>query len=169
MGPPTFLRRWGHPRFSGARKGVAPPLRGPARIASRVGTTVPDRSDAAVPYGLDEQVRGSKRWRVVPFTVKMTRLKSPVPEGMSMVKAVVSRGEIRPLEPLPADWQEGQPLRVEKEDGDETPVEEIDRDFAVLASLCAASEPANEDQLERALREARRQAKEQVRRQMGLA
>jgi hypothetical protein len=88
---------------------------------------------------------------------------------MSMVKAVVSRGEIRPLEPLPADWQEGQPLRVEKADGDETPVEEIDRDFAVLASLCAASEPANEDQLERALREARRQAKEQVRRQMGLA
>ena len=71
---------------------------------------------------------------------------------MSMVKAVVSRGEIRPLEPLPADWQEGQPLRVEKADGDETPVEEIDRDFAVLASLCAASEPANEDQLERALR-----------------
>ena len=110
-----------------------------------------------------------KRWGVVPFTVQMTRSKSPVPEGMSMVKAVVSRGEIRPLEPLPADWQEGQPLRVEKEDGDETPVEEIDRDFAVLASLCAASEPANEDQLERALREARRQAKEQVRRQMGLA
>ena len=60
-------------------------------------------------------------------------------------------------------------LRVEKADGDETPVEEIDRDFAVLASLCAASEPANEDQLERALREARRQAKEQVRRRMGLA
>ena len=71
-----------------------------------------------------------------------------------MVKAVVSRGEIRPLEPLPADWQEGQPLRVEKEDGDETPVEEIDRDFAILASLCAASEPANEDQLERARRSA---------------
>jgi uncharacterized protein (DUF433 family) len=31
-----------------------------------------------------------------------------------MVKAVVSHGEIRPLEPLPADWQEGQPLRIEK-------------------------------------------------------
>src|SRR5208337_5640893 len=135
----------------------------------RGGTTVPHRCDAAVTYGLDEQVRSSQHWRVVPFTVKMTRLKSPIPEGMSMVKAVVSRGEIRPLEPLPADWQEGQPLRVEKADGDETPVEEIDRDFAVLASLCAASEPANEDQLERALREARRQAKEQVRRQMGLA
>ena len=85
-----------------------------------------------------------------------------------MVKAVVSRGEIRPLEPLPADWREGQPLRIEKADYSEMPVEEIDRDFAVLASLCAESEPANEDQLDRALHEARRQAKEQVRRGMGL-
>ena len=86
-----------------------------------------------------------------------------------MVKAVVSGGEIRPLEPLPADWQEGQPLRVEKADVGETSVEEIDRDFAMLATLCEASEPADEEQLERALQEARRQAKEQVRRHMGLA
>ena len=33
-----------------------------------------------------------------------------------MVKAVVRQGEIRPLEPLPADWREGQTLRVEKAD-----------------------------------------------------
>ena len=85
-----------------------------------------------------------------------------------MVKAVVSCGEIRPLEPLPADWREGQPLRIEKADYSEMSVEEIDRDFAVLASLCSESEPANEDQLDRALHEARRQAKEQVRRDMGL-
>ena len=43
-------------------------------------------------------------------------------------------------------------------------VEEIDRDFAVLATLCEASEPANEEQLDRALQEAHRQAKEQARR-----
>jgi hypothetical protein len=85
-----------------------------------------------------------------------------------MLKAVVSGGEIRPLEPLPADWQEGQQLRVEKAEG-ETSVEDIDRDFAVLATLCEAGEPADEEQLERALQEARRQAKEQVRRHMGLA
>ncbi len=85
-----------------------------------------------------------------------------------MLKAVVSRGEIRPLEPLPADWCEGQPLRVEKADDGEVPVDEIDRDFAVLANLCWDSEPADEDQLDRALHEARRLAKEQVRRQMGL-
>jgi hypothetical protein len=86
-----------------------------------------------------------------------------------MVKAVVNQGEIRALEPLPADWQEGQPLRIEKAEDSEPPLEEIDRDFAVLASLCQASEPADEEQLERALQAARRAAKEQVRRHMGLA
>jgi hypothetical protein len=86
-----------------------------------------------------------------------------------MVKAVVSRGEIFPLEPLPPDWQEGQPLRVEKLEDGETAVEEIDRDFAVLATLCEASEPAEEEQLQRALQEAQAQAKDQVRRHMGLA
>jgi uncharacterized protein (DUF433 family) len=33
-----------------------------------------------------------------------------------MVKAVVTNGEIRPLGPLPADWHEGQTLRVETAD-----------------------------------------------------
>ena len=60
-------------------------------------------------------------------------------------------------------------MRIEKADDGETPVEEIDRDFAVLATLCEPSEPADEEQLDRALQEARRQAKEQVRRHMGLA
>jgi hypothetical protein len=70
---------------------------------------------------------------------------------------------------LPADWQDGQRLRVEKADDGDMSVEEIDRDFAVLASQCEASEAADEEQLEHALQEARRHAKEQVRRQMGLA
>jgi hypothetical protein len=85
-----------------------------------------------------------------------------------MLKAVVSQGAMRPLEPLPVDWQEGQRLRIEKADDAEVPVKEIDHDFAVLAALCEASEPADEEQLERALQDARRQAKEQVRRHMGL-
>ncbi len=42
-------------------------------------------------------------------------------------------------------------------------------DSANLAKLCSASEPADEDQLERALHDARRKAKDQVRQQMGLA
>jgi hypothetical protein len=69
---------------------------------------------------------------------------------------------------LPPEWVEGQTLRVEKLDEDQPSVEEIDRDFAVLAGLCQSSEPGEEYQLDQALREARQQAKEKVRRQMGL-
>ena len=86
-----------------------------------------------------------------------------------MLNAVVRGGEIRPLEPLPLDWQEGQRLRVEKIGECEMSLDDIDRDFAFLDRLCATSEPANEEQLERVLQEARRQAKDQVRRHMGLA
>jgi hypothetical protein len=85
-----------------------------------------------------------------------------------MLRAVVSHGEIHPLEPLPPDWQEGQQLRVERADESEVPIAEIDRDFAVLTAMCQESDPAAEEQLERALQEARRQAKDQVGRQMGL-
>jgi hypothetical protein len=48
------------------------------------------------------------------------------------VKAIMSRGEIRPLEPLPADWREGQSLQIEKANDSEMPVEEIDGDFAIF-------------------------------------
>ena len=85
-----------------------------------------------------------------------------------MVRAVVKDGEIQPLEPLPADWQEGQRLRIDKADDGEMTVEEIDRDFALLEKLCETSQPEDEELLEQRLLEARRQAKEQVRRQMGL-
>jgi len=55
---------------------------------------------------------------------------------------------------LPPDWREGQALRVEKADDAEPGLEEIDRDFALLASLCQTSEPIDEDRLEQALQEA---------------
>ena len=85
-----------------------------------------------------------------------------------MVKAIVSGGAIRPLEPLPADWREGQALRVEREDERDASIAEVDQDFALLATLCDQSEPADEEVLQQAIEEAHRQAKEQVRRQMGL-
>jgi hypothetical protein len=83
-------------------------------------------------------------------------------EGKSVLTAIVSRGEIRPLEPLPADWCEGQPLQSDKADVSEMPVEEIDGDFAILGTLCSDSESADKDQLERALHHARCQAKDQI-------
>jgi hypothetical protein len=83
--------------------------------------------------------------------------------------AVLQNGEIRPLEPLPADWKEGKRLRIESIDDDESATpEQIDRDFALLNSLCADSDPDEEEQLQQALHEAHEQAKAQVRRKMGL-
>jgi hypothetical protein len=85
-----------------------------------------------------------------------------------MVNAVISGGEIRPLEPLPPDWQEGQRLRIERADESEPTAEDIDRDFAVLAAMCETSAPADEEKMRQALREAEELAKEQMRREMGL-
>ncbi len=86
-----------------------------------------------------------------------------------MVKAVMDCGTIRPLEPLPPEWQDGQTLQIEAFDDREMTAAEIERDFAILESLCSSNNPADEEQLESALREAERIAKEQVRREMGLA
>ena len=85
-----------------------------------------------------------------------------------MPKAILHNGKIQPVEPLPQEWQEGALLRIEKAEDDEATIEEIDRDFALLAQLCADSDPTEEERLSRALEEARRQSKAQVRRQMGL-
>jgi hypothetical protein len=83
--------------------------------------------------------------------------------------AVLQNGQIRPLEPLPAEWQEGQRLRIETLDADEASPDEIDRDFQLLANLCADSDPADEERLSQALHQAHEQAKDQVRKQMGLS
>jgi hypothetical protein len=73
--------------------------------------------------------------------------------------AVLHNGQIKPIEPLPAEWQEGQRLRVETLDEDEATPEQIDRDFALLASLCADSDPADEERIGQALNEARQMSK----------
>jgi hypothetical protein len=85
-----------------------------------------------------------------------------------MVKAVVNHGEIRPLEPLPSDWHEGQHLRVEKADERDMSAAEIDRDFVELDALCQSNTLADEEKIEQSLKESRTQAKDHVRRQMGL-
>jgi hypothetical protein len=86
-----------------------------------------------------------------------------------MPKAVLKNGEIRPVEPQPREWQEGEHLCVEKAENGDVTAAEIDRDFARLAILCADSDPAEEERLAQALQQAREQSKAQVRRQMGLS
>ncbi len=69
-------------------------------------------------------------------------------------KAILQNGQIEPVEPLPQEWQEGERLRVEKAEDGEAAIAEIDRDFALLAQLCADSDPAEEQRLSRAIEEA---------------
>lgn len=87
-----------------------------------------------------------------------------------MVKAVLRGGLIYPLGPLPREWQEGMELRVEQAEaqgpGDTA---RLDEWYSALESLCAASDPEDEQRLEAALAQAHEQAKARVRRQMGLA
>ena len=86
-----------------------------------------------------------------------------------MPKAILERGMIRPIEPLPPDWRDGQELSVEKAEPTERPADEIDRDFAELSALCAQGNPDDDLQLAQALDEARRVSKEAMRRKMGLS
>jgi hypothetical protein len=84
------------------------------------------------------------------------------------IKAVVERGIIRPLEPLPSDWVEGLELRVEAardEDVVEAPDTWSQEMDALTANLFSAEEEA---QIEETLRDADKQAKSWVRREMGL-
>ena len=85
-----------------------------------------------------------------------------------MVRAVINRGEVQPVDPLPDDWLEGQALKIEAADEREPSAAEIQRDFTLLANLCSSSEPDDEERLEQALAEARRMAKDQMRREMGI-
>jgi hypothetical protein len=83
-----------------------------------------------------------------------------------MLKAVVKNGAILPLEPLPADWNEGTGLEVEKAEPGSLDVDEWAK---MMDRLCADSTAAEEARMQAAIDEHRRQAKMQVRREMGLS
>ncbi len=83
-----------------------------------------------------------------------------------MLRAVLKNGEVRLLEPVPADWAEGQELRVEPALNGVSQHE--DDLFRELESLCSANDPEDDARLQAALDEAHREAKEFMRRRMGL-
>jgi len=58
-----------------------------------------------------------------------------------MLKAVLQKGVIVPLEPLPPDWEDGAALQVAKADA---PSLDIDARANSMNQLCADS-PAEED------------------------
>jgi hypothetical protein len=83
-----------------------------------------------------------------------------------MLKAVLQKGVIVPLEPLPPDWEDGAALEVAKADA---PSLDIDAWANSMNQLCADSLAEDEERMRRAIEEHRQQAKAQSRRDMGLS
>jgi hypothetical protein len=93
-----------------------------------------------------------------------------IPEVDPMIRAVVKNGVIQPLEPLPADWNEGREVVVDNLP-EERPSEpdEFDKWSEDMKTLTAElNNPQEWQEIEAALAEADRQNKALVRREMGL-
>ena len=83
-----------------------------------------------------------------------------------MLKAVLRKGVIMPIEPLPPEWDEGVALQVAKADA---AVVDIDAWVKSMDELCADSKIEDEETMRHAIAEHRRHAKDQTRREMGLS
>jgi hypothetical protein len=83
-----------------------------------------------------------------------------------MLKAVLRKGAIVPLEPLPPEWGEGTALKIAKLNTEQL---DIDAWAKSMNQLCADSSTEDEGVMQNALDEQRRQGKAQTRRDMGLS
>jgi hypothetical protein len=82
-----------------------------------------------------------------------------------MLNAVLRQGVIVPIQPLPAEWEEGDALEVAKA---YVPPVDVDAWATSMNQLCADSSMSDEEDMRRAIEEHRQQAKTQVRCEMGL-
>jgi hypothetical protein len=83
-----------------------------------------------------------------------------------MLRAVLRKGVILPLEPLPPDWEEGTALEVAKA---AKPQLDIDAWSSFMNQLCADSATEDEEAMRRVIANHRQEAKAQMRRKMGLS
>lgn len=82
-----------------------------------------------------------------------------------MIRAILKNGSLEPLDPLPAEWQDGRELHVEEAE----PVpDDLDAWYRDLEALVAKLDPGDSRRIDAALRQADEEAKAVVRRQMGL-
>jgi hypothetical protein len=82
-----------------------------------------------------------------------------------MLKAVLRKGVIVPLDPLPSEWEEGAALEIARADAAQV---EIDAWAEAVNQLCADSLAEDDEVMRLAIAEHKRQAKAQMRREMGL-
>jgi hypothetical protein len=84
-----------------------------------------------------------------------------------MIRAILKKGKIQPLERLPAHWHEGQELIVEGCEPSDEPAD-IKKWYDEFVALSAQIPAKDHKRMAAALAEQNRQAKEQLRRDMGL-
>lgn len=84
-----------------------------------------------------------------------------------MIRAILKKGKIEPVEDLPGHWRDGQELIVEGGGPSDDPAE-IKKWHEMLLALSAQIPAADHKRMAAALAEQDRQAKEAMRREMGL-
>src|SRR5262249_24261140 len=99
--------------------------------------------------------------------VEATRFEYHLGEGVPMIRAILKKGKIQPLEELPEHWREGQELIVEGCEPSDDPAD-IKKWYQELMALSAEIPAEDHQRMAAALAEQDRQAKERMRRDMGL-
>jgi hypothetical protein len=84
-----------------------------------------------------------------------------------MPRAILKDGVIHPLEPLPAEWEDGRELWVDEAPEDSP--EAIEQWYQKLETMVAETDPEDASRLQIALAEIKREGKEAMRREMGLS
>jgi hypothetical protein len=83
-----------------------------------------------------------------------------------MIRAVLRQGVIQPIEPLPADWTDGQELVIEEPGSERAGEQEQLKQWAQEMDVATAQIPAEEhERFLRAVDEIERESKEAVRKQ----
>jgi hypothetical protein len=83
-----------------------------------------------------------------------------------MIRAILKKGRIEPVDKLPAHWRDGQELIVEGCEPSDDPIAIKDWHVQLLA-LSAQIPPGDHERMATALAEQDRQAKDRMRRDMG--
>ena len=84
-----------------------------------------------------------------------------------MIRAILKKGKIQPLDELPAHWREGQELMVEGCEPSDDPTD-IKKWHDELLALSAQIPAEDHARMAAALAEQDRQAKDRMRRDLGL-
>ena len=88
-----------------------------------------------------------------------------------MIRAIVTKGILKPLDPLPLSWQEGDEVLIPEHACEvDAPgsTDRLDRWYQDLQAAAAQIDPEDDRLLQQAIQEIRQQAKDIARREMGL-